>query len=365
MHPWLVSALKFFPDDGDYVYSASVDGAVCRVNVESHAVTTVCNLNAGLVYQENEENPGWRSIYSMDVDASRRALLVGDDAGRAHVVDARAPARLGGLQVAKKGTKVVALGVNAAYPSVFVTAGNDHAARIWDIRRASLSADGAGAEAAGPAGNKALALALATLPHPRVVNAAAFSPHTGRKLLTTCQDNRLRLWDTATARCASAPERELVHSHDFNRYLTAFRAVWDPKDASEAAVVIGRYISEDYGGVALHPIDVLSADSGRMLVALADPNVTTICPVALPHPRRDVVAAGSSRNIFVWEPAGGEDEAEAARASGDAAARARGAIPRMLDLDDGEKKKKKKGRGDDDDDDGPGFGGGKKKGRAA
>ena len=36
------------------------------------------------------------------------------------------------------------------------------------------------------------------LPHAKVVNAAYFSPVTGRKILTTCIDNRLRVWDLVT-----------------------------------------------------------------------------------------------------------------------------------------------------------------------
>ncbi len=39
---------------------------------------------------------------------------------------------------------------------------------------------------------------LAVLPHSKVVNAAYFSPVTGRKILTTCIDNRLRVWDLVT-----------------------------------------------------------------------------------------------------------------------------------------------------------------------
>lgn len=109
----------------------------------------------------------------------------------------------------------------------------------------------------------------------------------GRKILTTCQDNRLRVWDylyathqvrTRYKACrgevrprhtpklicaASAPDppcltgsdfmflphlasplqpanREIVHSQNFNRYLTAFRAEWDPKDPAERLIVCGR-----------------------------------------------------------------------------------------------------------------------------
>ena len=36
-------------------------------------------------------------------------------------------------------------------------------------------------------------------------------------------------------------DREIVHSQNFNRYLTAFRAEWDPKDPAERLIVCGRW----------------------------------------------------------------------------------------------------------------------------
>lgn len=83
-------------------------------------------------------------------------------------------------------------------------------ARIWDMRR--LEAESS----------------LKSLPHGRVVNSAYFSPNSGSKILTTSIDNRLRVWDSIFANLDS-PSREIVHSHDFNRHLTPFRAEWDPK----------------------------------------------------------------------------------------------------------------------------------------
>ena len=43
-----------------------------------------------------------------------------------------------------------------------------------------------------------------------------------------------------------APDREIVHSHDFNRYLTPFRAEWDPKDSAERTFVVGRYCAPSH-----------------------------------------------------------------------------------------------------------------------
>ena len=83
-------------------------------------------------------------------------------------------------------------------------------------------------------------LELARIEHPKVVNSAYFSPVTGRKLMTTCIDNRLRIWDYLLS-VNGEPDRQIVHSHDFNRYLSPFRAEWDPKDPDERLIVIGRY----------------------------------------------------------------------------------------------------------------------------
>ena len=55
----------------------------------------------------------------------------------------------------------------------------------------------------------------------------------------TCADNRLRVWDRLVG-VDGPPDREIVHSHDFNRYLTPFRAEWDPKDPNERLIIVGR-----------------------------------------------------------------------------------------------------------------------------
>ncbi len=72
--------------------------------------------------------------------------------------------------------------------------------------------------------------------------------------------------------CSRAPDREIVHSHDFNRYLTPFRAEWDPKDASERLFVIGRYASACCGrkkpGLALAFVYVRQSWGGGMCMCV-------------------------------------------------------------------------------------------------
>lgn len=53
--------------------------------------------------------------------------------------------------------------------------------------------------------------------------------------------------------------------------------------------------AEDYGGRALHPVDLMSATTGALMGQLVDANLTTISPVNRFHPRRDIIISGSSR----------------------------------------------------------------------
>ena len=39
-----------------------------------------------------------------------------------------------------------------------------------------------------------------------------------------------------------------------------------------------RYISDDIGGVALHPVDLIDAATGTQVGMLTDPNLITISP---------------------------------------------------------------------------------------
>lgn len=71
------------------------------------------------------------------------------------------------------------------------------------------------------------------------------------------------------------------------------------QDISESLVVVGRYISENFNGVALHPIDFIDVTNGQLVAEVMDPNITTITPVNKLHPRDDVLASGSSRFVLL------------------------------------------------------------------
>lgn len=317
IHSCILNHMKFNHRNDGIVYGASADGTISCTDLETGLSSSVMNINPN----------GWqgsstRMIYGMDVNPEKGLVLFADNFGFLYLFDSRSNSQVGEtVLIHKKGSKVTGLHFNPVQPDLLLSCGNDHFARLWDIRRLEAGSS------------------LYQLLHKRVVNSAYFSPQSGSKILTTSQDNRIRVWDSIFGNLDS-PSREIVHSHDFNRHLTPFRAEWDPKDPSESVAVVGRYISDNYNGIALHPIDFINISTGQLIAEVVDPNITTISPVNKLHPHYDVLASGSSRSIFIWKPEEDQSESIEQRVK-----------KNILVCGKAEKKRKSKGDSDESDDD--------------
>ncbi|KAK4278575.1 hypothetical protein QN277_016405 [Acacia crassicarpa] len=280
IHSCIVNNMRFNPRNDCMFYCASSDGTFSHTDLETGISSPLMDLNP-----DGWQGPSsWKMLYGMDVNLEKGLVLVADNFGFLHLVDTRTNHKTrDAILIHDKGTKVFGLHCNPVHPDLLLSCGNDHFARIWDMRQLETVSS------------------LYQLVHDRVVSSAYFSPISGTKVLTTSLDNRLHIWDSIVGNMDS-PSRQIVHIHDFNRYLTPFKAEWDPKDPSESLVVIGRYISENYNGAALHPIDFIDTSTGQLVAEVMDPNITTISPVNKLHPRDDILASGSSRSLFIWKP---------------------------------------------------------------
>ncbi|XP_051131943.1 protein DAMAGED DNA-BINDING 2 [Andrographis paniculata] len=280
IHNCILNNIKFNPLNDATVYGASSDGTISCTDLETGISQTLANLNPNGWQGPNT----WRMLYGLEMNYEKGILLAADSFGLLYMMDTRSNNLIEKpILIHKKGSKITGLHCHPLQPDLLLSCGNDHFARIWDMRHLETGSS------------------IYDLPHKRVVNSAYFSPRSGSKILTTSQDNRLRVWDSIFGNL-ECPSREIVHSHDFNRHLTPFRAEWDPKDTSESLIVVGRYISENYDGVALHPVDFIDIRTGQLVAEVKDPNITTISPVNKLHPRDDILASGSSRSIFIWRP---------------------------------------------------------------
>ena len=91
-----------------------------------------------------------------------------------------------------------------------LTAGNDREARLLDLRMWSDS--GAERSSAAIPNGAGKGPQIGSWAHPRVINSAYFSPLSGRKIMSTCQDNRIRVWDAWSIDTGVHCDREIVHS---------------------------------------------------------------------------------------------------------------------------------------------------------
>ncbi|KAG5176428.1 WD40-repeat-containing domain protein [Tribonema minus] len=276
----------------DVMVSCGLDGRACVTDLNggsSSSSTAVLRLNGAA------SGSAWHSLHAVAAaPAPSCAFYVGDNRGCVYALDLRQNALATRSLLHAPNAKIVSLCFHPRHAALLLTSGNDRRLRVWDLRKLpeAWQARGEGGGGGYVAGGGAL---------PRIASNAVFSPLTGEKVLATCGDNRLRVWPDW---CATGldPARALahIHSHDFNRYLSPFKAVWDPKDPLERRIVCGRYISEAIHNLPLKPVDVIDAHSGALLAELTDARQPLSCPVTAVHALSDVVCSGGSTKVVVW-----------------------------------------------------------------
>lgn len=306
MHHCNVNVIAFDRNDDHMMYTSSSDGIVCMSRLmlmgtaPQQESLEECVTDRDIVLNMNPE--GWnmnnfRMAYGMAHDAHRNCLYVGASNGQMWRIDPREDRRDTRSTMGKfHKDKVTCIDINPRNADLFATASNDKKVCLWDARKFAPGHE------------------LGSYQHGRVVSSAYFSPNTGARLLTTSLDNRLRIWNDiygftgdVNSREDAAPV-EIVHSHDFHRYLNPFRATWDPKDWQDDLFVCGRFLGDAYyengnengEPLLLHPIDMFSAKAGSLVHSLVDPATTLICTTNKFSPVCDMILTTASANVILW-----------------------------------------------------------------
>lgn len=295
VHSANINAMHF--DGTRTVLSVASDGLVRQTHIglaESPASSeTLLNMNP---QGWTGDCKLWRMGTSMTStkrqEGAQGALYVGDDAGDLYIVDGRIPQMSGQESFNAHKSKIQHLDSHPLYTHLLCSSSNDKTIRMWDVRRLARNTY------------------LSEYNTGRAVASAYFSPHTGSKLLVTCNQNKTYVWtNTHTfgyGPVAPPPDLDIVHSHMFNRYVTNSRSIWDPKDAREDLFLCGRYLGEAYDvpgsdqPVLLHPIDLFSVSAKATIGSIVDTSVRTICSVNRFHPSEDLIASGSSSHLYLW-----------------------------------------------------------------
>ncbi|NWX34294.1 WDR76 protein, partial [Notiomystis cincta] len=102
--------------------------------------------------------------------------------------------------------------------------------------------------------------------HTKSVASAYFSPVTGSRVVTVCADDKLR------------------HNNNTGRWLTRFRAIWDPKQ--EHCFLVGSMAQP-------RQIQVFQ-DTGKLLHSFCNDCLGSVCSINVVHPSQNILVGGNS-----------------------------------------------------------------------
>nr|CAD7435737.1 unnamed protein product [Timema monikensis] len=149
-------------------------------------------------------------------------------------------------------------------------------ARVWDLRTAT----------------KPSPKPVCHLAHPKGLTSAFYSSR-GSYLLTTCNDDRLRVYDVRHVSTNRPPViASTKHNNHTGRWLSTFKARWHPQ--REDTFIVGSMELPK-------AIEVYGIHGQKMIRLQSTANLTTICSACVFHPSQLLVAgANSSGKVHVF-----------------------------------------------------------------
>ena len=257
------------------VLTASYDGSMRALDLNkgmSWELSTDCS----------SDECGGVSSFDLDSVSSDGAavLYAGTYGGLCAVVDTRLRRGAGASGESSVVTwsahnkKVTALSLVKGSHSM-LTSGSDGRVQLWDTRKLPSS----GSSSSG----SARITAVHELKHPQALSSAFFSPG-GTHIVSTCNDNRLRVWSTVETKgvflpTSVTPVTSIVHDNHTGRWLSQFRTVFDP--ANEDTFIVGSMS---------HHLEIYSVKSASRLAAISSPFITAVAPLVAVHPDPSIAA---------------------------------------------------------------------------
>lgn len=248
--------------DGHKLFSCSYDGTIRCFDYTSGVFE---NLSMGPKKEEEAAD----MLINLCLSCDQNRIFVAGSAGDVYVLDPRAAGSAAQV-LDLHDRKVSSVDSHPNDSNVLVTASNDHTVKIWDTRKVS----------------KAKPLHL--LQQSRAVTSAYICPSGPLSLVTTCYDDTVRFWRPEDK---ANPVITVKHDNQTGRFVTNFRAVWDPKSS---VVLIGNMKKK---------VDILDGQ-GREIASISHEHCTTIPAVNVAHPTLALMASGGgSGYVNVWAPA--------------------------------------------------------------
>ncbi|XP_041796202.1 WD repeat-containing protein 76-like [Chelmon rostratus] len=121
--------------------------------------------------------------------------------------------------------------------------------------------------------------------HSLSISSAYFSPCTGNRVLTSCMDDNIRIYDTSAMTTKAPLLTSIRHDMHTGRWLTKLSAVWDPK--REDCFVVGS-MSRPRRVQVFH-------ENGQLQHSFTDgEHLNTVLSVTAFHPTRNALLGGNA-----------------------------------------------------------------------
>ncbi|KAM4743976.1 WD repeat-containing protein 76 [Anableps anableps] len=254
-HSRPVGCLAFSRCSPTQLLSASYDGSLRCMDVEKAVFDDVYDIDDGL-----------KTFAFMSHDCS--TLLVGNWFGEVAIVDRRTPGNSHESLHSLNTKAVRCVDVHPLQMQYFVAA-EGRTASIYDSRYLKKTQSKAVSHLNG---------------HTLAITSAYFSPCTGNRVLTSCMDNHIRIYDTSSVTTEPCLFKSISHDMQTGRWLSKLSAVWDPKQ--EDCFVVGSMKRP-------RRVEVFH-ESGQLLHSFMDENLGTVLSVTAFHPTRNALLGGNS-----------------------------------------------------------------------
>ena len=255
-HSRPVAGLRILATAPHMLLSCSHDGCVRALDLGGGASSEFIEI-----YRAAEDADGdYPTLHGLSRTAGEGGVVaLSQYDGQVVLLDPRSPSSAARLAVHEK--KVFSADFSPSHPWLLATGSLDRTVRLFDVRAAGR-------------GNGKLAKPLQEMAHSLSVTSVRFSPAGGR-LLTTCNDNLLRVFESIDGGWATyAPSAVCKHNNHTGRYITPFQAEW--VRGSDDKFVCGS-LEQPRG------VDVFHSD-GTVLDRLEDENVNSVSAASrVPH----------------------------------------------------------------------------------
>lgn len=264
-HSGSISNQLYHPNNPGQLLMTSYDGIIRCLDIVKGEFSKV--------YRAEDE----QYISGFDTSSDGSILYFTDMDGVLTRIDTRSKSKTSTFQLHEK--KAGGLSISPVDPNYLATSSNDGSVCVWDMRTIKpFESD-----------------MVVRFEYKRAVTSVFFHPYMREALVSTCYDDSVRIHQDFISG-GNPTELRIVHNNQTGRWITPFRAKWDPKSTDElhSHVVVGD-MNRGLDLIDMHT-GIITNNTSELLTAQPAVNAT--------HPTLDIIVSGTaSGKAILWKSA--------------------------------------------------------------